>query len=804
MFVLTALIYPVVLAALCIGAGLLVDRCSGSFLPAALLPAVGAAALIGVSQLTTYLAPIAPATPALIALLAAAGLVLERRRVWALLQRFRLQAWGPAVAVLAYILALAPVLFAGRPTFSSYMALTDSAVHMIGADYLISHGQDYSHLDLHNSYGEFINAYYNTSYPSGADTLFGGSAFLLGLPLIWAYQPFNAFMLATAAGPAWLLVRRIGLKGGWAALAALSITVPALVYAYELIGSVKEITALPMVLTLGALVVLYPRWLRGPPAGVIPFALVGAGGISALGVGFAAWVVAAALVLLAVVIGDLLARRQSARRLLLLLGTGALTTLVAAWPTWIDLSGSIKVSQNVATTTNPGNLPTPLRPVQVLGTWLWASYKLLPTGRDLVLTYVLIAVTLLACVAGAVHIVRRRQYPLAGWLLLTLAVWLLFASYSTTWVSAKTMMLSSPAVLLTAWAGVGALRASGLRRTAPLLALALAGGVLASDVMQYHSSNLAPTARYEEMASLNARLGDRGPTLFTDFDEYALYELRDMDVGGPNFIYSPPALTGSLIGNGGGDDPTHGAVVDLNRIRPADLRAYPLIVTRRDPTAARPPSAYRLVWQGSYYQVWARRADARAALAHLGPSAPSPGACSRVERLAQVAASHRARLLAASSPDLVQISLRRTRHPSSWRGGRAGLVMHGPGRLSAEFAVPHAGDWSIWLKGQIMRAVRVSVDGQPLGSVGAQLGGNSLNPDVMAPLTLALSAGRHRLSITRGGFTLAPGNGGWAILGGILLTPDGSGGRDAIQDLPAADWRSLCGHAYDWIEAVRS
>jgi hypothetical protein len=804
MFVLTALIYPVVLAALCIGAGLLVDRCSGSFLPAALLPAVGAAALIGVSQLTTYVAPIAPATPVVLAVVAIAGFALERDRVRALVQRFPAHAWGLAVPVLAYVLALAPVLFAGRPTFSSYMALTDSAIHMSGADYLLRHGQDYSHLDLRNSYGQFINAYYNTSYPSGADTLFGSSAFLLGLPLIWAYQPFNAFMLATSAGPAWLLVRRVGLKGGWAALAAVTVTVPALVYAYELIGSIKEITALPMILTLGALVVLYPRWLRGRPAGAIPFALVAAGGISALGVGFAAWVAAAALVLLAVVIGDLLAGRQSALRSVLLLGTGALTTLVSAWPTWINLSGSLHVSQTVATTTNPGNLSTPLRPVQVLGTWLWASYKLLPSGRDRVLTYVLIATTLLACLAGAVHIVRRRQYPLAGWLLLMLAVWILFASYSTAWVTAKTMMLTSPAVVLTAWAGLAALRASALRRAAPLLALALAGGVLASDAMLYHSSNLAPTGRYEEMASLNARFTGKGPALFTDFDEYALYELRDMDVGGPNFIYPPPTLTGSLVGNGGGDDPSHGAVVDLNRVPPAHLRAYPLIITRRDPTALRPPSAYRLIWQGTYYQVWRRRPGARTAIDHLGLSTASPIECSRVERLAQIAGSNRAHLVAASSPELVRVSVHRTHHPASWTGGRAGLVMHGPGRLSAEFALPHGGVWNLWLKGEIMRPVRVSVDGHPLGSVGAQLSGNSLNPNVMAPLTVALSAGRHRLSIARGGFTLAPGNGGWAILDGIFLTPDGLAGRDALRIVPAADWRSLCGHAYDWIEAVRA
>jgi hypothetical protein len=130
--------------------------------------------------------------------------------------------------------------------------------------------------------------------------------------------------------------------------------------------------------------------------------------------------------------------------------------------------------------------------------------------------------------------------------------------------------------------------------------------------------------------------------------------------------------------------------------------------------------------------------------------------------------------------------------------------MQGPGRLSAEFSVAHGGVWNLWLKGQIMRPVHVSVDGRPLGSVAGQLSGNSLNPDVMAPFRVALAAGPHRLSITRGGFSLAPGNGGWAILGGIFLTPDGLAGRDALESVPAADWRSLCGRAYDWIEAVRS
>ena len=62
MFMLTVLVYPVVLALLCFGAGLLVDWAGGGVLPAMLLLTAGLAALIVASQLTTYVAPIASAS----------------------------------------------------------------------------------------------------------------------------------------------------------------------------------------------------------------------------------------------------------------------------------------------------------------------------------------------------------------------------------------------------------------------------------------------------------------------------------------------------------------------------------------------------------------------------------------------------------------------------------------------------------------------------------------------------------------------------------------------------------------------
>jgi hypothetical protein len=839
MFVLTTLVYPVVLALLCVGAALLVDRASGGFLPAMLFPAVGAAVLIVVSQLSTYAAPLAQATPYLLVAVAAAGIVVGWDRLRALGGAWRISTWQLLTLLLAYLLALAPVLGAGRPTFSSYMALADSAVHMLGSDYLIRHGQDYSHLDLHNSYGATVHAYYGSSYPSGADTLLGASARLLRVPLTWAFQPFTAFMLATAAGPAWVLARRVGLERAWGAVAALTIALPALVYAYELIGSVKEIVALSLILTLGALVVEHRRWLWGGPRGVIPFGLTVAAGMAALGVAFGAWALAATLVLAIAALTPLVRGLRTTgmqmvgedfafeaapparggqpfserlpespepasgvpampRRLAALVALGGLVLLLAAWPTWADLSGSVRVAQAIVSTSNPGNLHSALRPSQLFGVWLGGSYKLVPTGVALTLTSVLVAFVFALAILGFERAVRSGWYALAGWFASMLVIWLVLVSYATTWADAKTLMLTSPAVLLMAWAGIAALRASPLRLGAPLVALVLVGGVLVSDALQYHESNLAPTGRYEELASLDTRFAGQGPTLFTDFDEYALYELRDLNIDGPDFAYRAPTLAGASGG--------HGWPVTLDGIAPAELVAYPLIVTRRDPTATRPPAAYRLLWQGTYYQVWGRRPGAPAASAHIALSGHPRARCLQIaKRLGGWARDSRVgRLFAALAPQLVTIPLARLRHlrPPGWARVRAGIVMRRPGTLRVAFRLPHRGVWQVWLKAEVMRALRIAVDGRSLGSLGSQLGGNSLVPNTLSPLDAYLSAGSHELTIARPGADLAPGDGGAALLSAIFLTPSGPAGEPALRTVSAARLRGLCALPLQWVELV--
>jgi hypothetical protein len=794
MFALTTLVYPVVLALLSVGAGLLVDRCSGGWLPGLLLPAVGVAALIALSQLTTYVPHLAAATPYLMVAAAVAGYASGWSRIVVFARHRRAWWWQPVAPVLAYVFALAPVLLAGRPTFSSYLTLSDSAFHMMGADFLLRHGQEYAHLDLRNSYGEYLNNYYNTGYPSGADTLLGASASLIGAPVIWAFQPFNAFLLATAAGPAWLLLRQMGLQGGWAALGALTTTVPALVYGYELIGSIKEIACLGLILTLGTMVVLHPRWLAGRSTGAIPFALVAAAGVSAIGVGFGAWVLAAVVILAVIAFGGVVADPAGGWRLVRLIAVAVPVGLLAALPTWVHLSRSLNVANSIAVTAAPGNLATPLKATQVFGVWLWESYKHPPVGSDLAITAVLIAITFIAAVLGAVRVIRARDYSLIGWLALTLVVWGAVTAYSTTWVDAKTLMLTTPVVVLMAWGGVAALRASRLRLAAPVLALTLFGGVVVSDAMQYHASNVAPTARYQELESIDHRFAGRGPTLFTDFDEYALYTLRDLDVGGPNFIYGPPVFTAA--------EALYRFPVRLDRLSPASLRSYPLIVTRRDPALARPPSAYTLLWRGTYYEVWGRRSGAAQSIAAVALSGSPAQQCVRIERLAGLARQRAGKLVAAASPQLVHIALPRSVHPHDWGRVRNGLLLSTPGRLSATFELPSAGTWDVWLEGQIMPSVKLSIDGHQLASIAAQLGGNSVVLNPMTPVPVRLAAGSHRLSLARGGFTLAPGEGGSASLYGLFLVPASAALQQPLQTASPSRWRALCGRSYEWIEIV--
>ena len=133
-FLAAVVLFPLLLVVLAAGVGLLVERAAGIRLPAALLPVVGFAGLVVVSQFTTWKGTIAPATPLILAALALAGVALSRRDI---VERWRARAagcwWPPLAGLLAYITVGGPVLAAGRLTFPGYLIDTTGAIQLAGA-----------------------------------------------------------------------------------------------------------------------------------------------------------------------------------------------------------------------------------------------------------------------------------------------------------------------------------------------------------------------------------------------------------------------------------------------------------------------------------------------------------------------------------------------------------------------------------------------------------------------------------------------------------------------------------------------
>ena len=305
---------------------------------------------------------------------------------------------------------------------------------------------------------------------------------------------------------------------------------------------------------------MHGRWLGARAREAVPFALLVAGGLSAIGVAFGAWALGAAAILLVLAVRDVRARRMRLRALLGSAAVGIAVLLICAWPTWSGVSESFRAAQSIAATANPGNLHRPLRPEQALGTWFGDSYLVEPSHAALYLTWA----SLRSARAGG----ARRRAPLpagAGGAGVDRA--------DARGVAGGDLVghhLGGREDARAELAG-GADRGLGGHRRGLELAPrarrrdgARDGGARGRPDLgraQYHASNLAPTGRYEELASLNARYAGRGPTLFTDYDEYALYDLRSLDVGGPNFIYPPTALARVV--------PRNGYPVDLDGVPPA-------------------------------------------------------------------------------------------------------------------------------------------------------------------------------------------------------------------------------------------
>jgi hypothetical protein len=138
------------------------------------------------------------------------------------------------------------------------------------------------------------------------------------------------------------------------------------------------------------------------------------------------------------------------------------------------------------------------------------------------------------------------------------------------------------------------------------------------------------------------------------------------------------------------------------------------------------------------------------------------------------------------------------RRPARWRQKPfpGTVVPATPGAARGTVDVPAPGEYRVWLQGSFGRRIEVRLDGRDVG--GSSRVDSPRQWSRVA--SVRLSAGRHRVEVRRPGLGLGPSDGAESLLGPLTLERVGSRGLTRVRP---AEARRLCGHAWDWIEAVR-
>lgn len=738
------IVFPALCAAVSLGCGLLVQRLSGGHVAGALLAPIGLAAVVVVARACTLADATAELATPLVVALATAGFWLGRER---LRHPARIDRWPIAAACVVFAVYAAPIVLSGSATFAGYTILGDTAVHFALVDWLSTHGSSFGEL-APSSFRETLASYIGAGYPLGSHAALGALRPLAFTDVAWVFQPFLAFLAAMLALTLIGLLRNV-VRRGWriAAVAAIAAQ-PALAYAYALQGSIKEVAAMWLVPLIAATVVDDnggEQKLGAATRRLVPLAIASAAGLAVIGLAVVVWLGPMLVVALVLV-----ARRDRRKPLQVAALAVVFAILVATLsiPTLADAGKYLDVTQAVVTSqAELGNLVTALPIREVAGIWLTGDYRYQPSSGALTLTYVLIGLAAVGCVLGTLWLLRRRAIGPALFVASSLlALWYVTRTGSP-WADAKALAIASPPILMLAALGAVALEAWGARIAALPLAVALSFGVVGSNVLAYHDASLAPRDRLEELADVGERAAGQGPLLYTEFEEFGKYFLREADPVGASEGFFIPGLSPEL---GTGGRAPFGQPASLRTLRPQDLDRFRILVQRRSPYGERPPGRWSRVWSGKYYELWRNEG---------GRPATSPGVAT------------------CPTPPILTAAYRPL--PAGWAvtGDRPPLVhTAGAGTVAGHVTVRATGRYEVWLSGSFGRDVTVRIDGAHVGAVGNQL---SQPAGWIELASLPLRRGRHRVEIVRGGASLAPGSGGGPRrVGSVVLRPTGAAARD--------------------------
>ena len=767
---------------LSLGCGLLLERVSDLRLSGTLVLPCGFAVLALIAQLATTTSTTARlATPAVVAA-AVAGFALSgragiRRPDW----------WALAATVGVFAAYAAPIVLSGRATFAGYIKLDDDSTFLALVDRAMEHGRSLAGLEP-SSYLRTLEFPLAQGYPLATFMPLGVGRELVRGDAIWLYQPCLAVMAAMLALVLYTLSGRVIDSRPLQALIAFVSAQSALLYGYALWGGIKELGsawAVPL------LVALVPPVLRSERIRhLIPLAVVTALLFGVLNVGAIVWVAPALAFALVLIF-----RNRGPMHTIRAAAAFAAFLVVLSLPP--ILAARDFFSSNLATFSALANLIKPLNPLQVAGIWPAGDFRFDP--QRIGPTYVLIAVALVAAAAGAIEASRRGGWEIAVFAVGAPASALVLYAASTPWIEGKAFATASPAIPFAALIAAGLLFRGGRRVEGAVLATVIAGAVFWSNVLQYHDAWLAPRSQLAELELIGNRFAGASPSLMTEYQPYGVrHLLRKLDAEGASELRfrQVPLRDGQSLPPGG--------FANLDDFDLAGILVYRSLVLRRSPGESRPPSPYRLVWKGTWYELWQRpETSAARVLEHLPLGTDQdPGAtptCADVLRTARTPGT--TVVAAVERPPVVAVNLSRTSVPAGWGVDASGRVIPGgPGTLETSVSVPTSGRYLVWIGGSFRDRMDVFVDGRRLGTVRHQLNNNGQYTQFGQA---ALRAGAHTVTLEYHGSDLRPGSGGVQFPMGPLVLSTTTADLPVMYVQPS-NAASLCGRNLDWVEALGS
>jgi hypothetical protein len=522
-----------------------------------------------------------------------------------------------------------------------------------------------------------------------------------------------------------------------------------------------------------------------------------------------------------------------------LVRAGAALALVCGLGAYLTLRPGGFFARNESVLTGSGelgNLLAPLHLRQIVGIWTAGDFRVAPDSP--LATDLLIVVALLAAAGALIAALRRGRRELALYILCALAGALIVYWIASPWLAGKALATASPTIAFAALVGCAMLFvATGSHRSrtdasspsgagpgghgpaarweamllrhrtaahmlAGLAGLAIATGILWSDLLGYHDASLAPRAQFAELARIGELVAGQGPTLMTDYSPYgARHFLRDAEAESASELRTrlDPLLSGQPLAKA--------TTADIDQFQLAGLLVYRTLVLRRSPAASRPPSPYRLLRRDRYWEVWQRPAHpSPRVLAHLPlGNAVEPGAapaCAQVLRLARTPGATALAAVAATNPLIV--ALGQATHPPAWTAQGEHLTLAGAGTARIDVRIPRAGRYAVWLGGSMSGPVTVAVDGMSVGTARYEIQEDAQYvPFGSIGLRKSPSAlpARYEITISYNGGDWRPGSGGPpATVGPLVLQPQTPEPQPFAVPLAAA--RSLCGRTLDWVEAL--